>query len=250
MVEHLNKIDIVIPCAGVGSRLGNLTKNKTKNLLEIDGKTILDYQIRYFLKYKKKINKIHFILGHKAKFLKTYILKKKYPFKLNFYVNKNYKNNSCASSIILTLKNLKHSTLFINSDLILSKKIVKNIFTNKKKNFFFARKPKNNYKSRKIKALSENGKIIKIDLIKFNYNLDVVGPFKLENSSIMFLKRYVKTINKELIAKMTCYVFLGNLTKKTKFEFEYINDNDWNEVNTLTEYKAIQKKLTFNKLSR
>ena len=42
---------------------------------------------------------------------------------------------------------------------------------------------------------------------------------------------------------MTCYVFLGNLTKKTKFEFEYINDNDWNEVNTLTEYKAIQKNL-------
>ena len=35
MVDQNNKIDLVIPCAGMGKRLGRLTKNITKNSLAL-----------------------------------------------------------------------------------------------------------------------------------------------------------------------------------------------------------------------
>ena len=121
-MDHLKKIDIVIPCAGIGSRLGVLTKNQTKNMLNINGLSILEHQLKTLFFYKKKINKVHFILGYKSKILKAFILKLKLPFVVKFYINKDYLKSACAISIIPVIQNLKNSALFINSDLILKKK--------------------------------------------------------------------------------------------------------------------------------
>ena len=81
MVDHLKKIDLVIPCAGMGTRLGHLTKFITKNMVVINDKSILEHQLEKFLVHKKKINKIHFVLGFRASILKSYIQKLKLPFK-------------------------------------------------------------------------------------------------------------------------------------------------------------------------
>ena len=54
MVDHLKKIDLVIPCAGMGNRLGYLTKKITKNMVKVNGISILEHQLEKFLVHKKK----------------------------------------------------------------------------------------------------------------------------------------------------------------------------------------------------
>ena len=90
MVAHHKKIDLVIPCAGMGTRLGYLTKFVTKNMVVINDKSIIEHQLDKFLVHKKKINKIHFILGYRAPILKSYIKKLKLPFKIKFHINKKF----------------------------------------------------------------------------------------------------------------------------------------------------------------
>jgi NDP-sugar pyrophosphorylase family protein len=41
----------IIVAAGVGSRLGDLTKNLPKPLLDVNGKSILEHQIELFHKF-------------------------------------------------------------------------------------------------------------------------------------------------------------------------------------------------------
>ena len=53
MADHLNKIDLIIPCAGMGKRLSRLTKNITKNMVSINGCSILEHQLSKFLHKKK-----------------------------------------------------------------------------------------------------------------------------------------------------------------------------------------------------
>ena len=103
MVAHHKKIDLVIPCAGMGTRLGYLTKFVTKNMVVINDKSIIEHQLDKFLVHKKKINKIHFILGYRAPILKSYIKKLKLPFKIKFHINKKYKTTGCAYSFSLVL---------------------------------------------------------------------------------------------------------------------------------------------------
>ena len=55
MVAHHKKIDLVIPCAGMGTRLGYLTKFVTKNMVVINDKSIIEHQLDKFLVHKKYI---------------------------------------------------------------------------------------------------------------------------------------------------------------------------------------------------
>ena len=237
MVEHPRKIDLVIPCAGRGTRLKHLTKNRTKNMLKINGISILEHQINKFYAHKKKINKIHFILGYRYKTLKSYVLKLKLPYKIKFYINKKFKQTGCAYSLSLILKHINNDALILNSDLVLRPKIITNLLKIKKKNFVYLRKPNKNKKNRVIKARILRKKIVNIDILNQNFNFDVVGPFRVNIKSLLFLKRMYNSINKKQFLKMSCYTFLGKILNFDNINYGILEDTDWYEINTISEYK-------------
>lgn len=245
MAEHLKKVDLIIPCAGMGTRLSHLTKNKTKNMVKINGTSILEHQLSKFYIHRNKINKIHFILGYKASILKSYILSLKLPYKLKFYINKRYKQTGCAYSFSFVLRYLKNDTLILNSDLILNQKKISKILDNRKTNFVYLRNPKLNKKSRVVKAIINKKKIIEIDILKKNFNFDVVGPFKIDFKSVLILKKIYNTINQRKFLKMSCYSFLGKLVNYIDLKYNILKDEDWYEVNTINEYKQSLKEKIF-----
>lgn len=247
MADHHKKIDLVIPCAGMGTRLGYLTKNKTKNMVEVNGISILEHQLKKFYKHKKKINIIHFILGYKSSILKSHILSLNLPFKINFHINKKFKKTGCAYSFSLILNDLKHNVLILNSDLILRQEKISKIINDKKINFVYLRKPKLNYKSRSVKANIDKKKIIKIDILKKGFNFDVVGPFKINIKSILTLRKISKLIDRKEFYKMSCYSFFGKLVNYTNFNYDILEDSDWYEINTIQEYKkSFNEKIFLN----
>lgn len=245
MVNYPKKIDLVIPCAGMGTRLGYLTKNITKNMLKINGISILEHQLNKFLTHREKIGILHFIVGYKAKILKSYILKLHLPFEIKFHTNRNYKKSNCAYSFLKALKYLKNDILVINSDLIFKQKIINNIIENKKGNFVFLRKSIPNKKNRAVKAIIKSKRVVKIDILNKNYDLDVVGPFRINFESLVILKKISNEINTDKLKSLGCYSLFGKILNKKKINYNIIKDSDWYEVNTLEEYKQSFRKKIF-----
>ena len=245
MVAHHKKIDLVIPCAGMGTRLGYLTKFVTKNMVVINDKSIIEHQLDKFLVHKKKINKIHFILGYRASILKSYIKKLKLPFKIKFHINKKYKTTGCAYSFSLVLKYFKYDKLILNSDLILNQRKISNIINSKFNNFVYLRKPLANKKTRLVKAKIYKNKVVNIDINKNSFDLDVVGPFKISLRLVNKLRLIYKSLKNNEFSKISCYVFFGKITRYTNLSYQILRDSDWYEINTIKEYKESFKEKIF-----
>ena len=60
---------VLIPSAGIGSRLGNLTEHVNKAMIQIDGKAIISHILSLYPQDTEFI----ICLGHKGSFLKQYL---------------------------------------------------------------------------------------------------------------------------------------------------------------------------------
>ena len=60
---------VLIPSAGIGSRLGNLTEHVNKAMIQIDGKAIISHILSLYPQDTEFI----ICLGHKGNFLKQYL---------------------------------------------------------------------------------------------------------------------------------------------------------------------------------
>ena len=63
------KIQAIIPAAGLGSRLGNLTKDIPKCMIEVNGQTLISRQLEII--EDLNFSRIIIITGHKADLLKN-----------------------------------------------------------------------------------------------------------------------------------------------------------------------------------
>ena len=57
--------------AGMGKRLGRFTKNSTKCMVNVNGKTLIEYAIEALVKCG--IQKFIIVVGYKSEILKNYI---------------------------------------------------------------------------------------------------------------------------------------------------------------------------------
>ena len=69
-----NSLSVIILCGGAGQRLRPLTEKVPKPLIKIKNKTIIEYIINHFYKYK--IKNIIIATGYKHELLKQFINKK------------------------------------------------------------------------------------------------------------------------------------------------------------------------------
>ena len=115
------KIKVCIPTAGIGTRLGNLTKNLNKSLVEIDLKPAIAHIIDKFPTNSEFV----IPLGYKGELVKNF-LKIAYPKKKFYFVNvKKFKGK--GSGLGLTLlkakKYLQSPFIFVSCDTIFEGKI-------------------------------------------------------------------------------------------------------------------------------
>ena len=61
-------MQVIIPAAGMGSRLGELTKNNTKCLVEVNGQTLISRSLKNI--YLAGIKKVVLIIGFEGDKLK------------------------------------------------------------------------------------------------------------------------------------------------------------------------------------
>lgn len=105
----------IIVAAGIGSRLGELTKNTSKSLVYVNDKTILDHQISIFKKLG--IDKITVIIGpHSGQ----------YNFEdISFIHDKKYMEHDVLSSFMLASSIMNDDVIVSYGDVIFDENILK-----------------------------------------------------------------------------------------------------------------------------
>ena len=129
----------VILAAGIGKRLGELTKNMPKCLLPIDKSTLLDLSVQSLL--GSGISEITIVTGFGAEVLKAHVShkwKNKVSFKYIF--NEYYKEYNNIYSAYLARNIWDDETVLLNSDIIFHPLILKNLIqeiknSNRQKSF-------------------------------------------------------------------------------------------------------------------
>ena len=110
----------VIIAAGVGSRLGELTKEIPKPLIDVNGKSIIERQINSFRKFG--INEIIVITGYQNhKFCLENI---------EYVFNPHYANVEQAFSLLTARKQINDDVIILFGDIIFEDKILKQIMDN------------------------------------------------------------------------------------------------------------------------
>ena len=125
----------VMLAAGKGSRLGKYTKYNTKCMLEINEKTLLERSIDALC--EANIKKLILVLGYKKENVKKFIKDKKIDEKINIiYIdNEIYdKTNNIYSLYLAKDYLINEDTILLESDIIYSKDIIKELVNNKKEN--------------------------------------------------------------------------------------------------------------------
>ena len=169
------KIDVVILCGGLGTRIKKLSKGIPKSLIPINKKNILTYIINEIKKYN--FNKIYLLTGYKSKLFKRYNKVKPYLIPIECLAEK--KLMGTGGSLYQLKKKKINDFLLINGDSLLLTNYLDLVNLNKKKIGSIALTKNKNYKSNnKLANLS-----LKKNLISFT------KKEKLMNGGVYFFKK-------------------------------------------------------------
>lgn len=115
----------LITAAGLGTRLGKLTKNTNKCLLKVGGKPLLMHLVETL--NNQSINQIYIVTGHCSEQVKGALGNK-----AKYFLNSNYASTSLLSSILLAKEELIGSDfLVMTGDSLMHPKILKSFLETK-----------------------------------------------------------------------------------------------------------------------
>lgn len=158
----------IILAAGVGKRLGELTREIPKCLLPIDSdKVLVDYSLEALK--DNDVNEVIFVTGFQEDKLKEHINKKwKNKFSFKFIFNEKYSGYNNVYSAFLAKDIWDDETILLNSDIIFHPNILKNLVGNGSYHSLLVIDDKNNLDKEDMKiAINEKNEIKRI-----NKNLD------------------------------------------------------------------------------
>ena len=246
-------IQIVIPAAGVGSRLKEINPlSYPKLLVEICGKTFLERLNHALSPIKDK--EFIFILGSKHSLLKEAI-EKTIKNKKIFLYNEKFKETNCGYSLSKALPLIKGNWIYINSDLIFEKNI-----SIKLKKYFGENKICVNFgKQTDLHKFSIKDDVFIKDWypfdfgqtsqMKFNFlpkpDGEIVGPLLVNKSIAEDLIYKFKSLSYSEKVKISCYT-LFSLINNGQFSTIDITENLWQEVDTVEDFRIAENLIQEN----
>ena len=123
----------IILAAGMGSRLGNLTEEHTKSMVEVNGVTMMERMLRQL--DNVKLEEIIVVVGYKAKELIEYIDSLNISTKVSYIDNDIYDSTNNIYSLYLAKEVMETSNvLLLESDLIFEDALLERIVNEKEAN--------------------------------------------------------------------------------------------------------------------
>jgi len=211
-------MNAIILSAGSATRLGELTKELPKGLLEINGKTIIQRQIEIYR--KNGIENIIVIVGPHSD---------KYSFEDVLYVKDDeYQKHEVLGSLMKSSKHMNEGFIMSYADIVFEEKVIQDILSFKGDigigiDFDWEK----NYEDRKLHPIEQADNVIvkdgKIQKIRKNISAknndellgEFIGIIKLsKKGSEIFLERYAKLKDSHV----------GEFQDANSFEKAYLTD--------------------------
>ena len=245
--------------AGMGKRLGRFTKNSTKCMVNVNGKTLIEYAIEALVKCG--IQKFIIVVGYKSEILKNYI-KEKFPkeklngMEIEFIENTIFDKTNNIYSLYLARKEFeKDDTILLESDLIFKGKIIQQMISSPEKNLA-AVSHYENWMDGSCTLLDENDSITgmvskenfswqKTDLYYKTVNIYKFSSDFSKKYYIPFLEAYQKTFGMneyyEQVLRIISYL-QPNILKGFK-----VSSDDWYEIDDAADLAIAENKFATTK---
>lgn len=236
---------VILLNAGMGKRLGYLTKNNPKCLIKINDKdTILDYQLKNLI--KSNLKEIIMLIGHFEEKIKNHV-KINYPtLNIQYINNPIYYKTNYIYSIYLVKNIIDDDVILLHGDLIFSKILLEEIIDSKDINNVLVNKeikpPKKDFK-----ALIIDEKIIQIGVNISGSNRAFLAPlYKLTKQFFnAWLNQIEKFINDN---RVNCYAedALNEILDRYILKPFYFQNKICKEIDDIKDLELVKKFLKEN----
>ena len=229
--------DVVIPAAGLGTRLRPLTDYSPKGLVKYKGREILLRQFDILENYD--VNQVILVVGyHKEKYY-DFLKRNTFNFVVKTVVNEKYDKTGCSYSLYKALNYVRNDFIYINSDLIFTHFAFSKILSHCEDNVIGLRSLKNNSET-VLQKVELDGNIVKRMALKLerDYHYEAVGPIKFSLDSKDIIMTKFQSIDSNISKKIPCYSLFGLCLDKIDIEGVLLDENEWSEINTIEDYNA------------
>ena len=121
----------IILAAGMGKRLGELTKNNTKCMVELDGVRLIERALRIL--DRKNLKRIILVVGYQHENLMAFVSSLEIQTKIEFIINEVYdKTNNIFSLSLAKEQMIEDDTLLLESDLIFEERLIDMLLEDKR----------------------------------------------------------------------------------------------------------------------
>ena len=239
---------VIILAAGQGTRLGSFTKTMPKCLVELNGRSILDYQLELFK--KEKLRDVIVVTGYKQdKILNNGITK---------VYNPEYKTTNMVASLFCAEEYFDDDLIISYGDIVYSKIILKKLISSDKtfsvvvdlkwKKLWSIRmdNPINDVESMKIK----NGKIVELGKkVDDLYHVDgqYIGLFKIKNEFLNKMIKFYHSLDKSALYDGNHYnnMYMTTFIQLIINHYNNVNpvcvNGGWLEIDTVNDLNKYEK---------
>ena len=237
-------MQLIVLCAGKGSRLPKKFRDKPKCLVELDTKPLLFYNLNFFNNFKNKI----IVTGYKHKYLNK--VSEKLGFKNIF--NNNYYRTNMVYSLFLTKKQINQDVVIIYGDVIFNENIYKILKQNDNilpVNTHWLQNWKKRMSSRNIfndaeNLIIKNNKLLEIGT-KINKNripkYQFMGIVKFKKNTYFKCYQFFNQLRDKKI-DMTSFLNLCVKNKILSLKTQKYSDY-WFEIDTVSDHKFAEREI-------
>jgi len=236
----------VIVAAGKGTRLKPLTDNLPKCLVEINGKSILSYQLDAII--ENDITDLAIVIGYNGHMIKEKIYSNNYheKIKVTFIENNNYENTGSCYSLYLCRDYLDgYGYIHTNSDLIFNCNTLKLLLDDENPNSILTMKPLPNNDDMVRFNSDSVGRIVKTGKSEVIDQPDgyLTGPINFsEKGKIVFFTLIENRINQGILDD-TCFMQLNTLIKNVQLFSVDCMENKLFEIDTIEDLEFASNQL-------
>lgn len=230
----------IILAAGLGSRLGELTKECTKCMVKINGITLIERMLRQLDRYG--MDRIIIVTGYKGDILKDYVQNLRINTPVVFVDNSDYRHTNNIYSLWLTREFLEEmDSLVLESDMIFEDRVIEKMLAVDNGCGTFVARPRPWMDGSIVKLDKDNNIVYFVDdeevkRIDPSYYHKIVSIYKFKKRYVSekymtYLNEYVKKNRDNNLYESLLKVI--DLDVEKKIPAEILDEEQWYEINDI-----------------
>lgn len=230
----------IILAAGLGSRLGELTKECTKCMVKINGITLIERMLRQLDRYG--MDRIIIVTGYKGDILKDYVQNLRINTPVVFVDNSDYRHTNNIYSLWLTREFLEEmDSLVLESDMIFEDRVIEKMLAIDNGCGTFVARPRPWMDGSIVKLDKDNNIVYFVDdeevkRIDPSYYHKIVSIYKFKKRYVSekymtYLNEYVKKNKDNNLYESLLKVV--DLDVEKKIPAEILDEEQWYEINDI-----------------